>query len=80
MKTPRWILIGFRFRKYLIIGISGMVLIISSLLVLLKDVDIGHLQLGAAVFLGVLGMTWSCFFCQNSYQVYKCLPNGIPRN
>ena len=80
MKTPRWILIGFRFRKYLIIGISGMVLIISSLLVLLKDVDIGHLQLGAAVFLGVLGMYLVLvFFARIVIRFINVFSNGIPR-
>ena len=77
-ENTRWILIGFRFRKYLIIGISGMVLIISSLLVLLKDVISGICS-GCRCFLGVLGCTWSLFFARIVIRFINVFPNGLQK-
>lgn len=56
MRSLRWFQIFFKFKKWLIGGILGILLLIASLLVLLKDADIGPLQWGISLLLAVLGI------------------------
>jgi len=80
MKMLRWFLIGFRFKRYLIIGLGGLILIVASLLVLLKDVNVGHIQLSVSVFLGVLGV-YLLLVCLTRLVIkfINFFPNGMPR-
>ncbi|HOQ76530.1 MAG TPA: YvcK family protein [Thermoclostridium sp.] len=80
MKTLRWFLIGFRFKRYLIIGLAGLILILSSILVLLKDVNVGQIQLSVAIFLGVLGVYLVLVCLQRLIvKLINIYPNGMPR-
>ena len=56
MRSLRWFQIFFRFKKWLIGGILGILLLIASLLVLLKDAAIGPYQWGLSLILAVLGI------------------------
>lgn len=62
MKTLKWFQIGFRFKKWLISGLIGMFFMVAALLILLKDVVIGPLQLTISIILGILGI-YSLFIC-----------------
>ena len=80
MKTLRWLLIGFRFKRYLISGIAGVTLLVCSLLVLMKDLAIGYIQLGVAVILGVLGL-YLIILASTEYllRFVNVYPNGMPK-
>jgi uncharacterized cofD-like protein len=80
MKTLRWLLIGFRFKRYLISGIAGVALLVCSLLVLMKDLVVGYIQLGVAVILGVLGL-YLIILCLNRIFIrfVNVYPNGMPK-
>lgn len=56
MKSLRWFQIFFKFKKWLLSGILGAVLLILSMFVLLKDVEVGPFQWGISIFFGALGV------------------------
>lgn len=63
MKSPNWFKIGLQFRKWLVSGAIGLVLIALSLLVLLKDVQIGPFQMTASIVLAAAGL----------YFIFACI-------
>lgn len=63
MRSLKWFQIGFRFKKWLISGIFGVLFLSGSLVVLLKDIHIGPIQIIASIALAFLG----------SYFVLICL-------
>ena len=56
MRSLKWFQIVFRFKKWLIGGVLGILLLVASLLILLKDVAIGPLQWGISLLLAVFGI------------------------
>lgn len=56
MRSFKWFQIVFRFKKWLISGILGVLLLAASLLVLLKDANIGPYQWGISLILAVVGI------------------------
>lgn len=62
MRSLKWFQIGFRFKKLLISGIVGILLLAGSLFVLLKDITIGPIQWTFSITLAVLGIV-SVLFC-----------------
>lgn len=56
MKSLKWFQIGFKFKEWLISGILGVLLLISAMIVLLKDVHIGSVQLTISIVLMVAGI------------------------
>lgn len=64
MKTLRWFQVGFRFKRWLVSGLVGVILIACALAVLLKDVEIGYIQLRLSILLGLSGLYW-LFLCFN---------------
>ncbi|MCX7772714.1 MAG: YvcK family protein, partial [Clostridia bacterium] len=55
MKSLKWFQIGYRFKKWLISGIAGFILLLTSLGVLLKDITIGPVQLVTSIVLALMG-------------------------
>lgn len=80
MKSFRWLLLCLRFKRYLVSGIAGVVLLACALVVLLKDVAIGYIQLGVAIFLGLLGL-YCIFICLDRIFVkfVNVYSNGMHR-
>lgn len=64
MKAFRWLLLGFRFKKYLITGLVGVLLMACAILILIKDVAVGYIQVGIAMFMGLLGL-YFIFLCMD---------------
>lgn len=58
----RWIYLGLRFKRYLVSGIAGVLLMACALLVLLKDVVIGYIQLSISILMGLVGL-YCIFIC-----------------
>jgi len=56
MRSLKWFQIVFKFKKWLISGILGLLLLAASLVVLLKDANIGPVQWGISILLAVLGL------------------------
>jgi uncharacterized cofD-like protein len=56
MRSLLWFQLGYRFRKWLVSGIAGVLLFAGALAVLLKDADIGPLQLSLSILLAILGL------------------------
>ncbi|MGI6621578.1 MAG: YvcK family protein [Clostridiaceae bacterium] len=56
MRSLKWFQIVFRFKKWLIGGIFGILLLVASLLILLKDATIGPFQWSISLLLAVLGI------------------------
>jgi hypothetical protein len=56
MRSLKWFRIGFQFKKWLISGIIGILLLACALLVLLKDITAGPVQMAASAALAVLGI------------------------
>lgn len=80
MKTLKWLQLGLRFKKYLATGIAGVALMIGSLLVLVKDMQVGYIQLGISVALGVLGVLLVLICLQRIFiRFINVFPNGISR-
>ncbi len=63
MKTIKWVQIGFRFKEWLITGIFGVLMLAAALLVLLKDLEIGPIQIGVSILLAIIGV----------YSLIECL-------
>ncbi len=63
MRSLKWFQIGFRFKKLLVSGIVGFLLLVASLFVLLKDLTIGPFQWGFSIGLAALGIVFvlDCF-------------------
>lgn len=80
MKSFRWLLLCLRFKRYLVSGIAGVILLACALVVLLKDVAIGYIQLGVAIFLGLLGL-YCIFICLDRIFVkfVNVYSNGMHR-
>lgn len=80
MKTLRWFQIGFRFKRWLVSGAIGVVLLVAALLVLLKDVAIGMVQLFTAVCLALVGLYCLLFCVRNIILKFtNVYANGIFR-
>lgn len=62
MRSLKWFQIGYRFKKWLISGIVGVILLAASLFVLLKDIVIGPIQITISILLAVLGV-YSVVIC-----------------
>lgn len=62
MRSLKWFQIGFRFKKWLISGIVGVLLLAGSLVALLKDITIGPIQLVTSIVLAALGL-YSVIIC-----------------
>lgn len=56
MRSLKWFQIGYRFKNWLISGIIGVILLITSLLILLKDAVIGPIQWGVSLLLAIFGI------------------------
>jgi uncharacterized cofD-like protein len=56
MRSLKWFQIGLRFKKWLISGVLGLILLIASLVVLLINVDINPFRWGISLLLAVLGI------------------------
>lgn len=56
MRSLKWFQIFFKFKNWLLSGIFGLILLILSLFVLLKDIQVGPYQLGISIILGVFGI------------------------
>ncbi len=56
MKTMKWFRIGFRFRKWLVGAAVGVLLLLLSVGVLLKDIAIGPYQIGISLTLAATGI------------------------
>lgn len=56
MRSLKWFQIGLRFKKWLISGILGLILLIASLIVLLMNADISPLRWAISLLLAVLGI------------------------
>ncbi len=56
MRSLKWFQIGLRFKKWLISGVLGLILLIASLVVLLVNVDISPLRWGISLILAVIGI------------------------
>ncbi|MGI6085069.1 MAG: gluconeogenesis factor YvcK family protein [Acetivibrionales bacterium] len=56
MKSLKWFQIGLRFKKWLISGVIGMILLITSLVVLLMNADISTLQWAISLLLAIIGI------------------------
>lgn len=56
MRSLKWFQIGLRFKKWLISGVLGFILLIASLIVLLMNADISPLQWAISLFLALLGI------------------------
>jgi uncharacterized cofD-like protein len=78
MRTLKWFRIGFRFRKWLAGAIAGILLILLSAGVLLKDVVIGPYQLGIALFMATAGFV-SIIICFRTIllKFLHVYPTGI---
>jgi uncharacterized cofD-like protein len=78
MRSLKWFQIFFRFKKWLIGGILGVLLLIASLLVLLKDAAIGPFQWGVSIALAVLGI-YGILICFRSIFIkfVSVYSNGI---
>lgn len=80
MKTLKWFQLGIRFKRYLASGIAGVLLVICSLAVLLKDLQIGYIQLSISIILGVLGVALILVCLQRILiKFVNVFPNGISR-
>lgn len=62
MKTLKWFQLGFRFKRWLVSGLIGFLFMVAALVILLKDVAIGPIQMAISIILGLLGV-YSLFFC-----------------
>lgn len=62
MRSLKWFQIGYRFKKWLISGVLGVLLLAASLFVLLKDLVIGPIQLTISIVLALLGV-YSVLIC-----------------
>lgn len=56
MRSLKWFQIVFRFKKWLIGGVLGVLLLVASLMILLKDAVIGPFQWGVSLLLAVVGI------------------------
>lgn len=56
MRSLKWFQIVFRFKKWLIGGLLGILLLVASLLILLKDAMIGPFQWSISLLLAVFGI------------------------
>ncbi|NLU53099.1 MAG: YvcK family protein [Clostridiaceae bacterium] len=63
MYSPKWLKIGLQFRRWLVSGVIGFALMALSLIVLLKDVQIGPFQLTASILLAISGL----------YFIFECI-------
>ncbi len=80
MRSLKWFQIGFRFKKWLISGVVGVLLLAGALAVLLKDIVIGPIQLTVSIILALLGI-YSVFICLRRIFVkfVSVYSNGILR-
>jgi len=56
MRSLKWFQIALRFKKWLFGGVLGLLLLIASLVVLLKNSDISPLRWGISLLLAILGI------------------------
>lgn len=56
MRSPKWLQIGYRFKKWLTSGIIGILFLAAALAVLLKDANMGPVQLTASILLAAAGV------------------------
>ncbi len=80
MKSPKWFQIGLKFKKWLLSGILGAVLLLLAMLILLKDIDVGPVQLGASIVLAVLGIYFIILCFRNIFiKFVNVYSSGILR-
>ena len=65
MRSPKWFQIGFKFKRWLISGVVGVLLLIAALFILIKDTDIPHTTWLSSLILGIVGV----------YAIILCLRN-----
>lgn len=65
MRSPKWFQIGFKFKRWLISGVVGVLLLIAALFILIKDTDIPHTIWLSSLILGIVGV----------YAIILCLRN-----
>lgn len=80
MRSLKWFQIGFRFKKWLISGVVGVLFLAGALAVLLKDIVIGPIQLAVSIILALLGI-YSVIVCLRRIFVkfVSVYSNGILR-
>lgn len=74
----KWFQIGFRFRRLLVSGILGVLLLAAALFVLLKDLTIGPIQWGTSLGLAALGIFFVLdFFNKVFVKFINFYPRGL---
>ncbi|NMA66405.1 MAG: YvcK family protein [Clostridiaceae bacterium] len=56
MRSLKWFQIFFKFKKWLFSGLFGILLLILSMFVLLKDIQVGPYQWGLSILIGAVGI------------------------
>ncbi len=80
MRSPKWFQIGLKFKKWLLSGILGVSLLILSMIVLLKDIDVGPVQWGFSILLAILGVYFVILCLRNIFiKFVHVYSNGILR-